>query len=191
MTTQCFTFPFLAGLFDGDGTIRIYKSTGEYDVTTHQEDLALLEQLQSQFGGAIRKVANKKAVRWILNSKNAKNGRQTLVELTQGLNGHIRNSVRVEQFKQLCQALGIQFKAADQMSNKNGYIAGLFSSDGSVYLKARSSAKQRKLKQDKIEKTDPKSVLTLNKKTVLRTLNASNLSETKVQRLLEGVAPRA
>ena len=67
MTTQCFTFPFLAGLFDGDGTIRIYKSTGEYVITTHQEDLALLEQLENQFGGVIRKVANKKANRWIPN----------------------------------------------------------------------------------------------------------------------------
>jgi LAGLIDADG-like domain len=200
MTIQCFTFPFLAGLFDGDGTIRIYKSTGEYIVTTHQEDLALLEQLESQFGGAIRKVANKKANRWILNSKNAKNGRQTLVELTQGLNGQIRNSVRLEQFKQLCQVFGLPFKAPEKLTSKNGYIAGLFCSDGTVYLNARPSSADKKLKLAEKEKATFKAadptltpssvkVQKVAVSTLPTTGSAATKTEKSIQRILKGVAP--
>nr|AOC61522.1 putative LAGLIDADG homing endonuclease [Rhexinema sarcinoideum] len=188
MNTQVLCFPFLAGLFDGDGSIRVYKSTGEYVVTMHQEDLALLEQLKNQFEGAIRKVANKKAIRWILNLKNAKNGRQTLIELTQGLNGHICNSVRIEQFKQLCQAFGFPFKAPEKLTNQNGYIAGLFCSDGTIFMNARPSAAAKKLKLAEKETALKAATPTLTSSFV-EVQNGEALKEKSIQRVLKGVAP--
>lgn len=73
-------------LIDGDGFIRAYKNTGEYTVTMHQDDEKLLLQLQCQLGGDVRQVPNKKAMRFHLNSKNAIEGKTTLIQLTNGLN---------------------------------------------------------------------------------------------------------
>nr|AOC61558.1 putative LAGLIDADG homing endonuclease [Gloeotilopsis planctonica] len=212
--TKTLTYPFLAGLIDGDGHIRSYALTGEIEITMHLEDLALLEQLKNQFEGAIRPVPNKKAARFVLNAKNAKNGKQTLVDLTQGLNGHIRNSVRVEQFKKLCQALNISFKVAEKISNKDGYIAGLFCSDGTIFMNARTSAAAKKLKMaillEKQQNTESANLQSNNHSQVSQSSafaaalritqglpigKVSNLdSETKlteksIQRILNGVAP--
>lgn len=126
--------PFIAGLLDGDGFIRTYKHTGEYKLTMHVEDEPLLLELKHQFGGYIQKVLNKNAVRFHLNAKTALNGRETLIDLTSGLNGHIRNTIRVEQFKKLCQALGLEYVESGPITCQDGYIAGLFVADGSIYM---------------------------------------------------------
>jgi hypothetical protein len=176
------TYPFLAGLIDGDGFLVSYSSTGEYMVTMHSEDAALLEQLQNQFGGDIRKVPYKKAVRFHLNQKNSKCGKDTLLLLTKGLNGHIRNSVRVEQFKSLCNALGVAFLAPKPITQEDGYIAGLFCSDGSVYLKSRPSRETIRNRKEKIP------IVEEGKKDIGLRLQKK---EDKIARLLKGVAPRA
>jgi hypothetical protein len=92
------SFPFLAGLLDGDGHIIPRKSSGEIRLVGHQLDLALFSQLQQQLGGEVRKEAKKQAIRYFLNMKNAKNCKDGLIALVNGLNGHIRNNIRVEQF---------------------------------------------------------------------------------------------
>ena len=39
------TYPFLAGLLDGDGHIVVYKNTGEYVITMHIEDEPLVQRI--------------------------------------------------------------------------------------------------------------------------------------------------
>lgn len=139
------TFPLLAGLIDGDGHIIPRKYSGEIRLVGHQLDLPLFSQLQKQFGGEVRKEAKKKAIRFFLNIKNASGGRQGLIKFVLGLNGHIRNNIRVEQFKKLCLALNIDYKPANPINLEDGYIAGVFISDGSVFMKSSHSAATQRL----------------------------------------------
>ena len=132
-------YSFLAGLIDGDGFIRVYSTTGEFEVTMHREDLAFLEQLQNQFGGVLRRVKDKNAMRFVLNSKNAREGKETLKLLVEGLNGNIRNTIGLDQFKRLCNAFQIECLPPVPLNSNSGYIAGLFCSDGTIYLNCRAS----------------------------------------------------
>lgn len=172
------SFPFIVGLLDGDGFIRTYKHTGEYELTMHVEDEPLLLELKQQFGGYIQKVLNKNAVRSHLNAKTALNGRETLIDLTNGLNGHIRNTIHVEQFKKLCQALGLEYIESGPLTNEDGYIAGLFVAYGSIYMNCRPSAAAKK---EKLLNTET-SLL------VKEDIKSSDI-ENKIQRILKGVAP--
>lgn len=177
-SSQALTLPFIAGLIDGDGFIRTYKHTGEYELTMHIEDEPLLLELKQQFGGYIQKVLNKNAVRFHLNAKTALNGKETLIDLTNGLNGHIRNTIRVKQFKKLCQALGLEHIESGPLTCQDGYIAGLFVADGTIYMNCRSSAAAKK---EKLLNTETSSLVKENVKT--------EETENKIQRILKGVAP--
>jgi hypothetical protein len=53
------SFPFIAGLLDGDGFILSYKHTCVYELVAHELDQDLLIQLQMQFGGRTLRVKNK------------------------------------------------------------------------------------------------------------------------------------
>jgi len=167
------TYPFLAGVLDGDGFIRTYKNTGEYEITMHAIDMHFLNQLKIQFGGTIRKVLHKNALRYVLNAKNALD-KNTLLTLTNGLNGHIRNTIRVNQFQKLCSALNIKFNEPKAINWNDGYVAGLFITDGSIYMNCRPSAASRKAK------------LLNNSLTAIELIDDK---EKKIQRILKGVAP--
>lgn len=174
------SYPFLAGLLDGDGFIRTSKFTGEYVFTMHLEDKPFLQEIKSQFGGNIRKVIDKKACRLTINAKTAINGKTSIFEITAGLNGHVRNTIRVEQFKKLCAALSLEFKEPGPLKADNGYIAGLFVSDGTIFMNCRPSAKTKKEKIQEsfsIKRSNPK----VGKET-------SDI-QTVIQRILNGVAP--
>ena len=178
-TNSLFTYSYIAGLIDGDGFIRVYKNTGEYVVTMHLEDQPLLSQLIEQFGGYTQKVLNKNSIRWHLNAKTALNGKKTLVDLTRGLNGLIRNTIRLTQFKKVCQAFNLEPIEPKLLTGQDGYIAGLFITDGSIYINCRPSA------ADKKEKAS-------NSDTFKRELAEFQLlspTEQKAHRILKGVAP--
>jgi hypothetical protein len=176
------SIPFIVGLLDGDGFIISYKHTCEFMITAHEEDQLLLEQIKNQFGGDIRKVPNKRAIRFHLNSKNAKDGINTLLNLTKSLNGHIRNNVRISQFQKACDVFSIKFVVAKPISTKNGYIAGLFCADGAIYLKSRPSS------ATKISKVYSES---LHVRGSSSTAATPQLIKERIQRLLIGVSPRA
>lgn len=173
----------MAGLIDGDGFLRSYKNTSELTITFHEMDKPLANQLQAQLGGDVKAVPNKKAVRLYLNSKNAISGKQTLLELTQGLNGHIRNSARVLQFKEMCLAFQVEYPTAPVLDPSSGYIAGLFCSDGSIFINCRPSATE---KSNNL-KTKP-SKQSSNEETTLGTTSKRDspdaLLEARVQRVL-------
>ena len=140
-------YSFLAGLIDGDGSIKAYKTTGELVVTMHREDLPFLEHLPIGFGVVLRRVKDKNAIRFFLNSKNAKEGKETLKPLVEGLNGNIRNTIRIDQFKRLCNAFQIEYLPPVPLNSNSGYIAGLFCSDGTIYLNCRPSSETRQKKK--------------------------------------------
>lgn len=152
------SYPFIAGLVDGKGLIVASKSTGSYKLTARAEDHILFSQLQKQFGGVIRK-SSESTISYSLNYQNSLNGRLTIRALTKGLNGFMRNTAKLDQFKELCTVFGLKYKKAGPVTKDNGYIAGLFASCGNVsisttttYLEASKSHSQKLLESTLTDK---------------------------------------
>jgi hypothetical protein len=135
---SCLSYSFLAGLIDGDGHFVIYKHTGALEIAGSLSDRPLFEQLLDRFGGSIGQTT-RLGIRYRLNSRNSKKGRATFIELVEGLNGHVRNTLRVAQFKKLCKVLSIVYKPSGALTMEDGYIAGFFCADGTITMNAISS----------------------------------------------------
>lgn len=177
------TYPFLAGLIDGDGHIITYTFTGEFRIAGPLADRPLFNQLVSLFGGSIHK-GNNLSICYRLNAKNAKKGKSTLLDFATGLNGHIRNTCRVPQFVRLCNALGIQYVEADLITPENGYIAGLFLSDGCIFINCQKSAVTKKgLAPCLLYKTKENTIIQPH------AIDVQTDKPLAVQRLLNGIAP--
>lgn len=88
----------------------------------------LLAQIKQKLGGHIRLRSGANAIRYRLAHK------QGIEELIHRINGSIRNSQRVPQFKSLCHKFDILFIPALLLTSTNGYSAGFFDADGTVYL---------------------------------------------------------
>jgi hypothetical protein len=56
----------------------------------------------------------------------------------------------------LCFALGIEYKIAEPVHIKDGYIAGLFVSDGSIFFKSSFSAATKRSIKESEEKSPQK-----------------------------------
>lgn len=74
------SYPFIAGLIDGDGTYRHRVKNGEIVLTGHLDDLSLFSQLANQLGGQIRSVPNTLVIRLMINKTNCKGGALTFTE---------------------------------------------------------------------------------------------------------------
>jgi hypothetical protein len=114
-----------------------------------------------------------------------------------GLNGHLRNTVRVEQFKKLCEIVKVSFLVAPPLTIENGYIAGFFCADGSIYLNCSYSANTKKGMSDiKLFNNVKEQVLEPNKTVLLRQAVVNDLEigdkklNLKMQKLITGVAPK-
>jgi hypothetical protein len=96
-------------------------------------------------GGDIRSVSDKLAIKFHLNSSNCKGGAYGFKALISNLNGNVRNTVRLVQFRQLCSVLDINFKGAPKLTYNCGLeqIAGLFVTDGSAHMCTRSSTDKK------------------------------------------------
>jgi ubiquinol-cytochrome c reductase cytochrome b subunit len=139
---------WLAGLIDGDGYFNVNTKLPQFNLTMHFADEHCLNQIKQKIGGKVKPVAGKKAARLILSSK------PDLTALAKRINGHLRNQIRIDQFKILCEKLQIAFKPAPPFSWKFAYAAGLFDSDGTVVLSVKKHSGLSNLKglEGKIER---------------------------------------
>nr|YP_025810.1 hypothetical protein PsakpMp56 [Tupiella akineta]AAQ18769.1 hypothetical protein [Tupiella akineta] len=65
--------------------------------------------LLDRFGGSIGQTT-RLGIRFRLNLRNSKKGRDILIELVEGLSGYGRNTLRLAHFKKLCKVLSIVYK---------------------------------------------------------------------------------
>jgi hypothetical protein len=93
-----------------------------YELVAHELNRALLVQLQTQLVNCAHQ--KKKKLRCVLNATHAKT--KKLRQLTHGINGHIRNTIRYEQFQHACNCLNIVCLTGSPMTDTDGYIAGFF-----------------------------------------------------------------
>ena len=120
---------WLAGVIDGDGYLAIQKNkVAICEITMPLSDEFLLAQIKQKLGGKIRSRSGAKAVRYRLAHKSG------IIELIHRINGSIRNTSRVPQFQKLCEKFDILFEPASKFQIQNGYMAGFFDADGTLYI---------------------------------------------------------
>nr|AOC61562.1 putative LAGLIDADG homing endonuclease [Gloeotilopsis planctonica] len=141
---------WLAGLIDGDGNFYANKKNNsvQFSITMHSVDEHCLNQIKQKIGGKVSLVAGKQAVKLTLSSK------PHLAALAERINGHLRNQIRIDQFKILCERLQIAFKPVPPFSWKFAYAAGFFDSSGTVVLSVKKHSSLNNLKglEGKIER---------------------------------------
>lgn len=126
---------WLAGLIDGDGYLTIQKNNvAVCEITMPIDDESLLEKIKYVLGGNIRPRNGYNAVRYRLGHKA---GMQNLINR---INGHIRNSIRIPQLKKVCNHFNIKWIPASSLTNQDGYTAGFFDADGSIYISILKSS---------------------------------------------------
>lgn len=126
-------FEWLAGVIDGDGYFNLSKSgTARFTITMDIRDQKVLYYIKHKLGGSIYTIANANALRYQLSHKKG------LIVLLKGVNGLIRNPVRMLQMNKLCVKYGIELIYPKPLTFNNGWLSGFIDSDGSVYFNEQS-----------------------------------------------------
>lgn len=124
---------WLAGVFDGDGCFVLSKKGYvSCEITMDVRDKSALYEIQHKYGGSVKAMSGAKAVRYRVRHKKG------VIDLINGINGLIRNPIRMLQLNKLCQKYGIPFKEPLPLTYNNGWFSGLIDSDGSIYLNEKS-----------------------------------------------------
>lgn len=103
------------------------------EITIQLRDVRCLNLIKQKFGGSIKVRANQNYLRYRLHNK------QGLLKLIEAVNGLIRNPIRMLQLTKICDKYGTSFLYPEPLIYQNGWLAGFFDTDGSVYLNLISS----------------------------------------------------
>jgi hypothetical protein len=126
-------FEWLAGVIDGDGYFNLSKrGTARFNVTMDIKDKSALYEIKHILGGSIYTIANANALRYQLSHKKG------LIILINGVNGLIRNPIRMLQMNKLCLKYGIELLYPKPLTFYNGWLSGFIDSDGSIYMSEES-----------------------------------------------------
>lgn len=137
---RCFD-EWLAGLIDADGSLLISKDGYcSCEITVELRDEPLLVYIQNKLGGSVKPRAGISAVRYRLHHAAG------MINLVQRINGLCRNSVRIVQLKEMCEHLGIEYIAPQELTTVSCWYAGFFDGDGTITM----SMKGRDLKRPQL-----------------------------------------
>lgn len=120
---------WLAGIIDGDGCFLLSKKGyASLEIVTQLRDKRCLYLIKQKYGGAVKLFAGDNYLRYRLHHKVG------LLNLINGVNGLIRNPIRILQLGRICDKYGIELKDSQPLTYYNGWLAGFFDTDGSIYL---------------------------------------------------------
>jgi len=124
---------WLAGIIDGDGCFQLSKKGyASLEIVIQLRDKKILYLIKQKYGGAVKLYAGNNYLRYRLHHKIG------LLNLIKGVNGLIRNPIRILQLGRICDKYGIKLKDPQPLTYYNGWLAGFFDSDGSIYLNDKS-----------------------------------------------------
>lgn len=124
---------WLAGIIDGDGCFLLSKKGyASLEIVTQLRDKRCLYLIKQKYGGAVKLFAGDNHLRYRLHHKAG------LLNLINGVNGLIRNPTRILQLGKICEKYGIELKDPQPLTYYNGWLAGFFDTDGSIYLNDKS-----------------------------------------------------
>lgn len=134
---------WLAGVIDGDGYLTIQKNKAAVlEITMPLKDENLLNQIKQKLGGNIKRRKESFSIRYRLGHKDG------MIELINRINGNIRNTIRVKQFKTICSYFNIVYIEAKPLTANNGYISGFFDADGTICIRVNRTSKENSIKSD-------------------------------------------
>jgi len=120
---------WLAGLIDGDGSFLLSKKGyASLEITMDIRDEHALQIIKNVYGGSIKLRAGANALRYRLHHKSG------LLNLINNVNGEIRNSNRLIQLNKICYKYNINLIYPENLIYDNGWLSGLFDSDGTVTI---------------------------------------------------------
>ena len=134
----CFKFTgddfnqWLAGMIDGDGCFGNRESHPRLVLGQQLMDVHCLIFIKEVlgYGNVVENhYTDKEKTRHFVYNVVSNAGIRDLVNR---VNGHIRNSIRVEQFQQVCMFLKIPFIPAAELNKENAWFSGFFDSDGCI-----------------------------------------------------------
>lgn len=97
-------------------------------VTAEGKHYSILNNIWVRLGGRVTKNTKRDVWVWTIHNKTS------MIDLIHRVNGNIRNTIRVEQFKRLCEYHKIAYVPALPLLKDNAWIAGFFETDGSISL---------------------------------------------------------
>ena len=120
---------WLAGVIDGDGYfVNIQNKYPSLTIDMERKNLSLLESIYNELGGILMTdIKNRPNVVRLTIRKRA-----NMIDLVNRINGNIRNSVRVPQFKMVCSTFNIPFISPIPLTISNAWVTGYFDSDGTI-----------------------------------------------------------
>jgi hypothetical protein len=105
----------LGGLIDGDGCFQCTKKGFvSFKIIMDINDKKALSEIKHKYGGSIKSMANSNSLKYKLTHSN------NLIKLINGINGHIRNPIRMLQLNKLCLKYNIELKEPLTLTYKNG-----------------------------------------------------------------------
>lgn len=124
---------WIAGVIDGDGYFGLNKKGYcSLEIVMEIRDRACLYKIKERYGGSIKATSHAAAIRYRLHHKAG------IIAVLNDLNGLLYNPVRIEQFQKICSLYNISFIPSVNLEYNSRYLAGLFDSDGSIYLNITS-----------------------------------------------------
>lgn len=124
---------WIAGVIDGKGCFAISKlGHCSLEIEMEPRDIACLVKIKDRYGGSIKPTSHAKTLRFRLHH------RAGIEMVIKDLNGLFYNYVRIEQFQKICSLYNIEYIASHPLEYDSRYLAGLFDSDGCIYLNITS-----------------------------------------------------
>lgn len=119
----------MAGVIDGDGYLGLSKKGyASLEIVMEVRDIACLIKIKNIYGGSVKATSHAQAMRYRLHHKDG------IISLLSDMNGLLLNPVRIAQFEKLAKVYNIVPRPSQELDFNSRYIAGLFDSDGSVYV---------------------------------------------------------
>lgn len=120
---------WLAGLIDADGCFLLSKKGyASLEITMDIRDKKALFLIKQRYGGSIKLRCGSKSMRYRLHDKKG------LISLIKGVNGNIRNPIRLLQLGAICDKYNIVLIFAQPLTYFNGWLSGFMDGDGSIYF---------------------------------------------------------
>ena len=120
-------YEWLAGLIDGHGAFKVSeKGQVRVEIRMSKINEHILISIQKKLGGVIPSIPGSKSSKYVLTD------RQGVTLLLDRVNGNIRHSVRVPQYKLACSILCIPYVPAIALTSENAWFSGMFDAAGTI-----------------------------------------------------------
>ena len=105
----------MAGVIDGDGCFLLSnKGYASLEITIQLRDVECLNLIKEKYGGYVKTKANKNHLRYRLHNKKG------MLDLISGINGLIRNPIRLLQLAKICEKYNIPVLDPKPLTYNNG-----------------------------------------------------------------------